>query len=379
MPGPQPKYPIELNEEQVHELTHLSMSYTEPYGKVQRAKILLLAHRHSDWDNAQIGQEVGYAPETVRKWRHRWCAEGILANRPRSGAPRQFSPLVRAQIVALACTNPAEHGKVWKRWSGEKLAQVAMEREMVESISPSTIRRWLHQDKIKPWRYHSWQKPTDPEFVQKAMPVLDLYEDAQELAEQAELVCATDEKTSIQARKRVSQSEPAIAGHPVHVSDRYERKGALQLFCALVVATGMTFARCRERKCFADFQAFLLELFVSALCQGIKVLHLILDNGPTHAPKRLGVWLAALELPFEVRVYWLPKHASWLDQVEIIFSKVQRDVLTPNDFPSTVALERDLMSYFEELNGHPKPIQWTYTSVKLVAKFGQPSQAQLAA
>ena len=94
----------------------------------------------------------------------------------------------------------------------------------------------------------------------------------------------------------------------------------------------------------------MLELFASALCLGLKVLHLILDNGSTHAPKQLGTWLASLQLSFEVRLYWLPKYASWLDQVEIIFSKVQREVLTPNDFPSTIALNRDLMAYFEELN-----------------------------
>ena len=119
--------------------------------------------------------------------------------------------------------------------------------------------------------------------------------------------------------------------------------------------------------------------FQSALCTGVKVLHLILDNGPTHAPKQLGAWLASLELSFEVRLYWLPKYASWLDQVEIIFSKVQRDVLTPNDFASTLALENTLRTYFEDLNQHPKPIQWTYTKAKLLAKFGAPPPAQLAA
>ncbi len=379
MPGPKPKYPIELNQEQVEQLTHLSLSYTAPYYRVQRAKALLLAYQHPDWSNTQIGQEVGCCRQTIREWRRKWCQEGTLEDRYRSGAPRRFSSLARTQIVALACTNPAEQGKVWKRWSGEKLAQVAVEKEMVESISPGTIRRWLRQDKIKPWRYHSWQKPTDPEFIQKASPVLDLYEKAQELAQQGEMVCATDEKTSIQARKRLSETEPAIAGHPVHVSDRYERKGALQLFCALAVATGMTFALCLAKKRFADFQTFLMELFPWALGQGIRVLHLILDNGPTHAPKQLGRWIESLELAFEVRIYWLPKHASWLDQVEIIFSKVQRDVLTPNDFPSTLALETDLMAYFEELNSHPKPINWTYTSAKLVAKLGEPAQPQLAA
>jgi len=80
-----------------------------------------------------------------------------------------------------------------------------------------------------------------------------------------------------------------------------------------------------------------------------------------------------------VHIYWLPTHASWLDQVEIIFSKVQRDVLTPNDFPSLTALERDLLSYCEELNRNPKPINWTYTKVKLIAKFGTPPSDQLAA
>ena len=100
---------------------------------------------------------------------------------------------------------------------------------------------------------------------------------------------------------------------------------------------------------------------------------------PTHAPKQLGTWLAALELSFEVRIYWLPKYASWLDQVEIIFSKVQRDVLTPTDFPSLVALDRDLAAYFADLNTHPKPLKWTYTKTKLLAKFGAPPPLQLAA
>jgi len=84
-------------------------------------------------------------------------------------------------------------------------------------------------------------------------------------------------------------------------------------------------------------------------------------------------------LSFEVRIYWLPTHASWLDQVESIFSNVQRDVLTPNDFPSTLALEKHFTHYVDELNRHPKPIQWTYTKTKLLAKFGVSQPAGLAA
>lgn len=379
MPGPRPQYAITLAPEQEARLQHLSTCYMAPFATVQRARIVLLAHQHPQWQNAAIAQHLGCHVNTVKRWRQRWQVTEALGDAPRAGTRRTFTPLQRAQLVALACSAPRQHGKPWQRWSGEKLAQVAVEQQIVEHISPATIRRWLRHDKIKPWRYHSWQHSTDPQFVEKALPVLDLYAQAPALQARGELTVCTDEKTSIQARQRVRATKAAAPDEVVQVADRYKRMGALQLFCALVVASGLTFAQTRTRKKFVDFKAFLLAFFHSALCAGVKVLHLILDNGPTHAPKQLGTWLASLELSFEVRLYWLPKYASWLDQVEIIFSKVQRDVLTPNDFPSTVALERELAAYFAELNAHPKPIHWTYTKTKLVAKFGAPSPMQLAA
>lgn len=379
MPGPLPKYPITLTPEQEARLQHLSTCYTAPFAEVQRARLLLLAHHHPDWRNADIADQAGCTPETVRQWRRRWQTTAVVRDAPRTGARRTFTPLQRAQITALACSAPRAHGKAWPRWSGEKLAAVAVEQQMVTSISPGTIRTWLRQDKIKPWRYHSWQHSTDPKFVDKAVPVLDLYQHAQALAAQGEAVVCSDEKTSIQARQRVSATKAAAPGFPLYVADRYKRMGAVQLFCALMVASGLTFARTRRGKTFADFKAFLLELFQSALCTGLHVVHLILDNGSTHAPKQLGTWIASLALSFTVKIYWLPTHASWLDQVEIIFSKVQRDVLTPNDFASTLVLEKQLTHYFADLNRHPKPIQWTYTKTKLIAKFGTSQPTELAA
>src|SRR5215468_11603396 len=379
MPGPLPQYPIHLTSEQALHQQQLSTCYTAPFAEVQRARILLLAHQHPTRRNAEIARQIGCCVQTVKNWRQRWQQTDSVWDAPRAGTRRTFTALQRAQMIALACSAPRAHGKPWPRWSGEKLAQVAIEQHMVAHIAPGTIRVWLRQDKIKPWRYHSWQRSTDPHFVDRASPVLDLYQQAQALAEQGEAVVCSDEKTSIQTRQRVSPTKAAAPGLPVHIADRYKRMGAVQLFCALAVASGVTFARTRGGKKFTDFKAFLLELFQSALCAGLKVIHLILDNGSTHAPKQLGTWIAALDLSFAVKIYWLPTHASWLDQVEIIFSKVQRDVLTPNDFPSTQALEKDLQHYFAELNGHPKPIQWTYTKTKLLAKFGTPQPAQLAA
>jgi len=379
MPGPLPTYAINLTVAQEMRLQPLSACSTAPFAEVQRARMLRLAHQRPAWRNADIARQIGCAVHTVKRWRQRWQTTDALKDAPRPGCTRTFPPLQRAQMTALACSAPREYGKPWRRWSGEKLAQVAVEQQIVTRISPGTIRTWLRQDKIKPWRYHAWQHSTDPQFVEKAAPVLDLYQHAQALAEQGEAAVCSDEKTSMQARQRGSPTKAAAPGLPVHVADRYKRMGAVQLFCALMVASGVTFARTRAGKKFTDFKAFLLEFFQSTLCAGLTVVHLILDNGSTHAPKQLGTWIASLDLSFAVKIYWLPTHASWLDQVEIIFSKVQRDVLTPNDFPSTLALEKDLKHYFADLNGHPKPIQWTYTKTKLLAKFGAPQPAQLAA
>ena len=379
MPGPRPKYAISLTREQEARLQQLSTCYMAPFATVQRARIILFAYHHPQWRNAAIAQRLGCSVNTVKRWRQRWQTTDVLHDAPRAGTRRTFTPLQRAQVAALACSAPRQYGKPWQRWSGEKLAQVAVEQHLVTAIAPSTIRRWLRADKIKPWRYHSWQHSTDPQFVEKATPVLDLYAQAPALQAQGELTVCADEKTSIQARRRVTSTKAAAPGAVIQVADRYKRMGALQLFCALVVASGLTFTQTRTSKKFVDFQAFLHAFFQSALCAGITVLHLILDNGPTHAPKQLATWLASLELAFEIRIYWLPTHASWLDQVEIIFSKVQRDLLTPSDFSSLVALERDLAAYFADLNTHPKPINWTYTKTKLLAKFQAPPPLQLAA
>ncbi|MBM4255641.1 MAG: helix-turn-helix domain-containing protein [Deltaproteobacteria bacterium] len=198
---------------------------------------------------------------------------GRLQDAPRAGTRRRFTALQRTQVVALACSAPRQYGKPWQRWSGEKLARVAIERQLVERIAPSTIRTWLRQDKIKPWRYHPWQHSTDPQFVEKAVPVLDLYEHAPQLQASGELTVCVDEKTSIPARQRVTPTKTAAPGEVVQVADRYKRMGAVQLFCTLAVASGLTFAQTRLTKKFVDFKAFLTELFQSSLCAGIKVLH----------------------------------------------------------------------------------------------------------
>jgi transposase len=283
---------------------------------------------------------------------------------------------VRAQATALACSRPREEGVPLARWSNAEIAQRLVALGMVVQIAVSTVGRWLAAEKIKPWRYHNWQHILDPQaFLERARPVLELYNHVKEWWAQGVWVVCADEKTSIQARERPRSPEPTVPGHPVHVSHRYKRQGALHLFAALSVVDGWVGGLCRRRKCFVDFQAFLLEVVIpEALRRGVHTVALILDNGSTHAPKQLQRWLEeqceAQNWALSIQVFWLPTNASWLDQIEIWFSILQRKLLQPNHFESLGALEKAVLAFIARRNETAKPIQWTYTFEKLEKKLG---------
>lgn len=261
------------------------------------------------------------------------------------------------------------------RWSNAELAQRLVALGLVMQIAASTVGRWLSAEKLRPWRYHTWQHILDPQaFLDRARPVLWLYEKAQELWQRGIWVVCVDEKTSIQARKRVQTPNPAVTEHPVHICPRYERKGALHLFAGLSVADGAVYGQSHQRKRFVDFQAFLLEVIIpEALRRGVHTLALILDNGPTHAPKQLEQWLKEQievhEWALSIQVYWLPKNASWLDQLEIWFSILQRKLLQPNHFVSLELLKQAISDFIAYYNQTAKPLRWSYTIEKLVQKL----------
>jgi len=262
------------------------------------------------------------------------------------------------------------------RWSNAEIARMLVVLGVVVRIAASTVGRWLPGEKIKRWRFHNWQHVLDPQvFLERARPVLELYLHAKAwLAQGVWIVCA-DEKTAIQARERQEPPEPAVREHPVHVSHRYKRWGALNLFAAFSVVDGWVGGLCRQRKRFVDFQEFVLEVIVpEAIRRGVHTVALILDNGPTHAPKRMAGWLEEQcklqDWPFTVQVFWLPTNASWLDQIEIWFSVLQRKLLTPNHFESVSALVEAILAFIAHRNKNAKPIQWTYTFEKLEKKLG---------
>jgi hypothetical protein len=290
--------------------------------------------------------------------------------------PGVFPPEARAEATAVACSPPSEHKVPVARWSNAEIARQLVLLGVVASIAASTVGRWLRADQIRPWRYHSWQHILDPRaFLERARPILRLYERAKAFLSQGIWLVCVDEKTSIQARKRTAAPDPAVPGHPMHVSHRYERKGALHLFAGLSVADGQVYGQCHTRKRFVDFQAFLLRVIIpEALRRGVHNLSLILDNGTTHAPKQLETWLQAqLECqgwPLTIDVCWLPTNASWLDQIEIWFSILQRKLLQPNHFESLDDLEQSVLDFIDYRNQTAKPIQWSYTVEKLEKKLG---------
>lgn len=287
-----------------------------------------------------------------------------------------FPPEARAQATALACSIPKKKGRALSRWSLAEIASNLTTTGAVTGIAVSTLCRWFASEKLKPWRYHSWQHILDPKaFLERARPVLQFYAEAKTLLEQGIWLVSADEKTSIQARQRPQETEPACSGHPVHVSSRYKRKGALHLFGALSVADGQKYGQTRLRKRFVDFQAFLLDVIIpAALHRGVHTLKLILDNGSTHAPKQLDRWLqqqiAIHNWPLKIEVLWLPTNASWLNQIEIWFSVLQRKLLHPNDFESRRALVAAIDSFIRHENRSAKPISWSYTVEKLELKLG---------
>ncbi len=367
---------FQLTPSEVKSLLQLREARRTPQAVAKRAQIVLTAHAHPDWSSQQLAQSLGLKARLIRKWRRRWSETHSLQDAPRLGAPRQFSSEVRAQVTALACGLPRSYGVPLAHWSRVELARYAARTPSLPEISASTIGRWLAAEQIRPWRYHSWQHIQNPEmFLVRARPVLRLYEHAAALLEQGIWVVCADEKTSIQAREAEQAPRPAIRKHPVYQSPRYHRRGALHLMAALSVADGLIYGQCHTRKCFIDFRSFLETVVVAeAKRRGMQTVALVLDNGPTHASKQLPRWVQELATASDgkltMQLYWLPTNASWLDQLEIWFSLLQRKLLQPNHCCSLDELEQAILDFIAHYNRTAEPLKWSYTVEKLERKLG---------
>jgi len=276
-------------------------------------------------------------------------------------APGIFPPDLVVQIKAIACELPATHQVPLSRWSATAIARYASQSGLVATISDSTVWRWLHEDAIKPWQHRSWVFPRDPQFASKAGRILDLYQriwNGRRLKDDEFLLCA-DEKTSIQARARRHATYPTQPGSPMKVEHEYKRCGAWAYIAALDVNRVKLFGRCERKSGIAPFDRLVDQVMTQAPYKEARSVFWIVDNGSAHRGAKS---VARLQGKYSnLALIHGPVHASWLNQIEIYFSVLQRKALTPNDFPSLQALKGRILAfqqYYEEI---AKPFEWKFT------------------
>jgi len=268
---------------------------------------------------------------------------------------------VVAEVKALACELPAQSGLPLSRFSIPEIKREVIAREIVASIGDTTLWRWLTEDAIRPWRHRSWIFPRDPEFSDKAARILDLYEGIweEELLGADDYVLSADEKTSIQARKRIHPTQAPGPGEPMRVEHEYERKGAWAYLAAWDVRRGKVFGRCERKTGLKPFGRLVRQVMSQEPYRSARRVFWIMDNGSSHRGRRC-VQRLTREWPNLIPVH-TPVHASWLNQVEIYFSVVQRKVLTPNDLTSLAKLRDRLLRFQDHYEQVAKPFQWKFT------------------
>ncbi|MFJ1550093.1 IS630 family transposase [Streptomyces sp. NPDC088246] len=288
-----------------------------------------------------------------------------MADRKRSGRPARFTPVQIAETLALACQLPAETGVPLSRRSCPELAVELTARGITDSISASTVRRWLREDVLKPWQYRSWIFIRDPDFRAKARRVLDLYARTFEGVPlgPGEYVISSDEKTSVQARCRCHPTLAPGQARAMRVNHEYGRGGALAYLAAYDVHRAEIHGRCEPTTGVVPFMALVEQVMTQEPYASAKRVFWIVDNGSSHRGKRAIDRLAG-RFPNAVMVH-TPVDASWLNQVEIFFLIVQRKVVAPNDFTDLAEVRDRLRGFEDRYNATAQPFQWRFTTSDL--------------
>ena len=328
-----------------------------------RALIVLAAARGHR--NARIARDLGIDEGTVRKWRGRFAELRLagLRDLPRCGRPRLIPEQDRAAVVALACQLPVDTGVPLSRWTGPELAAELVAQGLVSGpVSASSVLRILAENPVRPWRYQSWIFPRDPDFEAKARMVLDLYQGFYQGKpfQPGDRILSADAKPSIQARGRVHATLPAAPGRPVRVEHEYERHGALALLACLDVHAGRVFASTPGTTGIVPFMNLMGEVMARPEYKNAPRVFVIVDNGSDHRGKAAADRLRRAH-PNAVMIH-TPVHASWLNQVEIFFSVIQKKVVSPNNFPSLEKLSETLLAFVDRYNRTAEPFSWKYTA-----------------
>jgi transposase len=335
---------IRLEPEDRVELERLVAAHSTERRMVDRARAVLLS---ADGETVPtIVARTGLSQPSVSKWRGRFEQAGIegLCDAPRPGRPRVYDASARVSVTALACAKPDDGST---NWSVRKLAAKS-------GIPPTTVHRLLTADVLKPHKVEQWcGKSPDPDFDAKQADIIGLYLNPPEGA----LVLSVDEKSQIQALDRTQPELPMRPGNPRRQTATYKRNGTTCLLAALEVHHGGVEARCVDSNNSENFLRFLKHLYRKY--PGVE-LHVILDNLAVHKHKDIKDWVSRRK---RLTLHFTPTYASWLNQIEIWFNILTKDVVKGGVWQSKQQLVDQLMHYVRSYNtNRAKPFNWTYTS-----------------
>jgi DDE superfamily endonuclease len=265
----------------------------------------------------------------------------------------------------MACEMIAETKEPLSRQSLADLVRRA-QTTLSKKISRSTVWRMLHESAIKPWQHEHWLFPKDPRFAEKAGPILDLYAGMWEgkLLGRGNYVLSMDEKTSIQARGRRHEETPPQPKQTRRIESEYKRNGALQYLAAWDVHRGIVVGRCEKKTGIKPFGLLVDQVLEQEPYNDATQLFFIVDNGSSHRGQASVERMRRRDK--RIVLVHTPIHASWLNQVEIYFSIIQRKVLTPNDFANLEAIRVRLALYEELSNRTPTSFAWKFTRQDMV-------------
>ena len=399
-------------------LEQIKRSTTAPQRLVQRVGIMLMAFTGAL--NMDIANRIGLARKQVGLWRRRWqqsfdalvaiecresqaalcrAIEDVLSDAPRSGSTGTFTAEQVTQILAVACEPPEQSGRPIDRWTHRELAHEVIRRGIVPSISVSQVGRYLAQAELQPHRSKYWlnTKEKDPEvFARQVQIVCQTYQEAPDLyfRENTHTV-SVDEMPSIQALERIAKTIPMQSGQPERIEYEYKRHGTLCLIGNWDVVLGQMIApTIRATRTEEDF-AWHIHHTIQTDAEAGWVF--VVDNLNTHCSETLVRYAARLEGIDEntlgqkgksgivksmatrqaflsdrrhrIRFVYLPKHTSWLNQIEIVFGIVGRRVVRRGNFRSVADLKERLLQFVDYFNRtFAKPFRWTYTGRPVTAK-----------
>ena len=329
------------------DLERVIRATSTPAGIARRARcVLLLADGHS---YSAVCAALGVTDRFVARGKRRFAAGGVLALADDARAGRQdhrLSPAVEARILRI--TREERPPTPLTHWTSRRLAARV-------GVSNGTVLRVWRRAGLKPHRLARYVATTDPEFETKAADIIALYLDPPEHA----VVLCVDEKTAIQALDRVDPVLPLSPGRAERHGFEYFRHGTLSLYAALEVTTGRVTGMPAARHASADFLAFLDR--VVAGYRRRQELHVILDNLSAHKTKAVRAWQAAHP---HVHFHFTPTYSSWLNQVELWFAKIERDVIARGIFTSVPDLRKKLLQYIKLHNKTAQPFHWIYDNPK---------------